>query len=654
MYRRICTLIAVSVLVFCATEYGAADDIASMIRSADNCVAERQFDRAQALYEQAQAEGMHFGDLPHVRNLVTVYLNSTPPDLAKAIKWLQVSITLDPQSDSLRAQLAEVLYRSGNFDAAIEQYRGLTDAHPTSPEYAIPFVTALRQAGKSDAALQFLQARTETYPSLVAFRVEYARQLNFSKQFSEARKQFSAALAIAPQNLIAQVGLAKATSYEGDQESAIAMYNRILQRHPGSYDAMVGKAFSLLWSGQAEQAAGLLRRAAVRNPDDSEVRDALRTLPHSIAEAPAATPVERIRRVNTPREAALRRPANPEANLNPAPATDRTIPPQQKRALPPQEQTPPQQEQPHRLGSTIAILGLCLPLASFAYGYSRSRRFKSRRVKGHSICHDRTTHSSVSISERESESSSTVAEPEATAAGFAVTEAPDAENVSPLVAAEERSTAAPQSLVEEPTVHEEPVALPALLEPALIEEPERDIFEDEVLPYSTSSTIQPWENSGDRIEGNEPLEEILDDPFESHELFVAPRELVSKAPLKILLIGGTSHDIDLEKHWFPIPDQEILWERSWETALRCLASAPPDLIVVNSLSHDGWSSERIFNWMIANKAEFRDRTIVVCGPADASRRERECPDAYLLEPFGAEQWRQAIMGMLLSREVASW
>ena len=312
MSPRIGILAGVAVLAVCASGISAASDVASTVRDADACVAAHKFDCAQELYERAQAEGMRFdSDLPHARNLAAAYLNSTHPDPAKAIIWLQVAVTLDPQSDSLRAQLAGLLVRSGNLDAAIDHYRILAQAHPTSTEYGIQLATVLQQAGKSDAALQFLQSSTEKYPSLVAFRVEYARLLNFTKQYPEARKQFLAARVLEPQNLIAQVGLAKATSYEGDQETAIQMYDRILQRHPGSYDAIVGKAFSLLWSGQTEQAGELLRRASVRNPDDPEVREALSTLPHS-ADSPAFAPEDRTRRLDNSRRAALRRAPKPE------------------------------------------------------------------------------------------------------------------------------------------------------------------------------------------------------------------------------------------------------------------------------------------------------------------------------------------------------
>src|SRR5450755_34740 len=110
MVPRIWTLVGVALLAICFSETGIAEDVASIVKEADTCVSQRHFDRALALYERAQAEGMRFeNDLPHASSLSAVYLNTAPPDLASAIKWLQVAGSLAPQSDSLRLQLASSL-----------------------------------------------------------------------------------------------------------------------------------------------------------------------------------------------------------------------------------------------------------------------------------------------------------------------------------------------------------------------------------------------------------------------------------------------------------------------------------------------------------------------------------------------------------------
>jgi tetratricopeptide (TPR) repeat protein len=261
------------------------------VSRADALVAERKFQAARLQYEQAMAAGFRFdGDLPHARNLALIYLNSTPPDMANAIKWLRAALQLDPLADGLRAELAKVLLRTGDPDGAIENYQVLVESNPQSSDYVIALAGALRQGGKGVASLNLLQATVEKFPKLLAVRIEYARQLNFTKQFGDAKQQFSAVLERDPDSLIAQVGIAKATSFQGDQETAIALYDRILRRHPGLYDAFIGKAFALLWSGQGDQARLLFENGLRRHPDDQEVREALSSLPPTHVDASRAVP----------------------------------------------------------------------------------------------------------------------------------------------------------------------------------------------------------------------------------------------------------------------------------------------------------------------------------------------------------------------------
>jgi tetratricopeptide (TPR) repeat protein len=623
MYRRMERLIGIAVLAVCASGIGAAGDAASLVRDADVCVSERKFDRAQALYERAQAEGMEFErDLPRARNLAAVYLNGTPQDLTKAIHWLQIAVTLDPQSDSLRAQLASSLYRSGNLDAALDHYRVLAEAHPTSAEYTIPLATLLRQAGKSDAALQFLQASTEKYPGLVAIRIEYARQLNFTRQFAEARKQFSAVLAIEPQNLIAQVGMAKSTSYEGDQETALEMYDRILQRHPGSYDAMVGKAFSLLWSGRTEQAGLLLRQASVRDPDDREVHAALSALPHPAGAPEAmAMPEHRSRRVDVPHRAVMRRAPDSEK-----PEAKATLPPVP--AIPVQPEQPILQKEPQpRYPVPVAVAGFCLALA-FLYGRLRARHFKLREEKAESLSRKRTPDFTAPMVDSRNHSIGHK-EPESAAVVGAEAQIPMTESIPPACSPYDcTSKGDQQSFVEDSA------ALPAMP----LVKVDADAGGKNQVPYSCAP--HPGEASLDRVQGGVP-----DFPLESREPLAGAQELEANAKLRILLVGGLPEEVELEKLWFPIAGSAMVWERNWAEAVDRLASAPPDLIVLNVLSDDGKTSKQMFDWIVANRPEFRDRTIVICGLTGAGRREQDGPGAYLVEPFGAPQWRQAILSL---------
>jgi tetratricopeptide (TPR) repeat protein len=259
-----------------ALALAAGEDESFRLHAADLYSEQGRYDLACRAYDEAVRNGADLQtDAVRARRFGEACLSATPPDLARATKWLQFSLHADPASLSTRASLAQALLRSGFYDAAADQYRALLAAQPGNADYALSLAGALRQAGNQDAALKILQRTLEQYPDFKIVRIEYGRLLNALKRFDDAKKQFTLVLQQDPGNLPAGVGLAKATSWQGDQESALKIYNRILQQNPSLYDAQVGKAFSLLWMGHKSDARELLEAAHHRYPQDREVADAL-------------------------------------------------------------------------------------------------------------------------------------------------------------------------------------------------------------------------------------------------------------------------------------------------------------------------------------------------------------------------------------------
>jgi hypothetical protein len=116
--------------------------------------------------------------------------------------------------------------------------------------------------------------------------------------------------------------------------------------------------------------------------------------------------------------------------------------------------------------------------------------------------------------------------------------------------------------------------------------------------------------------------------------------------LNVLLVGGLPHVVELESRWLPITSAEILWERNWAAAVRCLLCAPPDLIVLNSLTDDGTTSEQMFQWILANRPELREHTIVIRGQGSPAGNPSSNADVFLTEPLDYEQWRQAVVSRI--------
>lgn len=284
-------LLVILLALVSLTPFAEGQDSQELLRQGDLAVLQGRFDAAMDAYQSAMRAGAVLDkDSLRSRNLALCELNAAPPDFVQAIRWFQVSLSLDPRDEDTRLQLARTLLRIGKFDQAAEQYRALVQAHGDSTEYAIGLSDSLRGGGKTSDALEFLGSTLAKYPENIGIRLEYARLLSYEKLFDKAREQYQAVLRAQPTNLRAQVGIAKITSWQGDQEGALARYNGILEKNPSYYDAQVGKAFTLLWMGRQAEARPLLEAAARRYPDDQEVRDALRSLNGSSAKAALPTP----------------------------------------------------------------------------------------------------------------------------------------------------------------------------------------------------------------------------------------------------------------------------------------------------------------------------------------------------------------------------
>jgi tetratricopeptide (TPR) repeat protein len=532
----------------------AADDATSLVSTADALLAERKFQRARVLYEQALAAGFRFEhDLPHARNLAAAFLNSTPPDLANGIKWLRIALQLDPNNDGLRADLAKVLLRSGDVEGAVNNYQVLVDSHPQSSEYVIGLAAALRQGGKGVASLQLLQAAVEKFPNLLAVRIEYARQLNFTKQFREAKQQFSAVLGRDPDSLIAQVGMAKATSFQGDQETAIAIYDRILRRHPGLYDAIIGKAFALLWSGRTAEARVLFEKGLRRHPDDQEVREALSSLSGSEVGRSRAVPQDSS-------EQAPRRPAQPASSEDRRRSAGKAATPRQ--AAEAAWQPGPMAEHDTSTSARLAILlvaaVICCVVAAAVHAVRGARLVKRPDFVEKPAEEDKGP--GISLPEIEAP--------------------PDTLAVLPALAIEE--AAGPAKAVE--------------------------------LLGAIEITEQP-----------------------------APARMRPE----VLVIGGSENLAELERRWLEFLGAESLWERNWIEATARLRDAPPDVMVLNAITDDGWTSLRMFNWIATNQAPLRTRSLVIVGAGEfAEFGQFDFEARYLFEPFGASQWQDAVKSML--------
>lgn len=150
-------LLVILLALVSLTPFAEGQDSQELLRQGDLAVLQGRFDAAMDAYQSAMRAGAVLDkDSLRSRNLALCELNAAPPDFVQAIRWFQVSLSLDPGNEDTRLQLARTLLRIGKFDQAAEQYRTLVQAHGDSTEYAIglsdPRISTSRSSSRSSSA----------------------------------------------------------------------------------------------------------------------------------------------------------------------------------------------------------------------------------------------------------------------------------------------------------------------------------------------------------------------------------------------------------------------------------------------------------------------------------------------------------------------
>ncbi len=123
------------------------------------------------------------------------------------------------------------------------------------------------------------------------------------------------------------------------------------------------------------------------------------------------------------------------------------------------------------------------------------------------------------------------------------------------------------------------------------------------------------------------------------------KAIAAPAPKKILLVGGSETLVELESRWLILEDLEIISEAKWVPAAVRLLNDPPDILVLNATTADGWTSMRMFEWLAANRPHICRRAIVVI--SNSAEPGQLDPEAhYLFEPFCADDWVHAVQSII--------
>ena len=159
-------------------------------------LSEKKFGEAEQIFRQLAAVA---GPDPQVYSgLAQAYAGQN--ELAKALHSLQDELKRTPGSVGLRQVLAQVAVSSGKYDIAIEQYKQLAAAAPTSIEIQRALAAAYKAQGNATAAIGILEAAVQRDPLHGAASLDLAHALLSAGRVDDAKLQYRRLLKIQPSN----------------------------------------------------------------------------------------------------------------------------------------------------------------------------------------------------------------------------------------------------------------------------------------------------------------------------------------------------------------------------------------------------------------------------------------------------------------------
>jgi len=255
---------------------------------------QRNFDRVSAAVQQpgtplptaalssavnhltAAREWGLFRPLTRDQQLASLLLKTDNPEAAEP--YLRRIAVADPTDTDSRLALAQILLESGKADEAETAVRDVLDdlggaangATGLSSEIAGGYTmlaTIQLQRGQLEQAIETYRNAAAGDPANVAARMTLGQLLADNGRYPEAVTAFGEATGLQPNLAVAHYNLAAALQASGDAEGAIEVYGRTLALAPDDVPTMVNLGLLLARTGNLPSAAEHLRRATEAQPD---------------------------------------------------------------------------------------------------------------------------------------------------------------------------------------------------------------------------------------------------------------------------------------------------------------------------------------------------------------------------------------------------
>jgi tetratricopeptide (TPR) repeat protein len=189
--------------------------------------------------------------------------------LDEAIGLLQRAVAADPEDTDARFNFGNALYRKGDLQAALAQYRIVVEQRPGYGDVYANMGRVYLDCGDIEAALIACRTAVARKPALAEGHTNLGLALLGAGRIPEAIEAFQAALARQPQSAAAHANLANALTRAHRFGEAVDEARAALARDPDLADAYVTSGSALRELGRNEEAIAALRRAIELTPDSA-------------------------------------------------------------------------------------------------------------------------------------------------------------------------------------------------------------------------------------------------------------------------------------------------------------------------------------------------------------------------------------------------
>jgi tetratricopeptide (TPR) repeat protein len=175
-------------------------------------------------------------------------------------------------------ELAQQAGASGDWAAAVAQFRKAIDLAPGNPLLRLRLAQALSRAGQPRDALTEIDKAIGLDPGFAPAHVMKAALLERAGRDEQAIVEYTAAVTVDPTLRDAHLRLANALRRAGRVDAALVSYRRVLELAPDNVDARFGEAMAFVQLSRHAEARERFNDAKTRYPDEPAFSQALARL----------------------------------------------------------------------------------------------------------------------------------------------------------------------------------------------------------------------------------------------------------------------------------------------------------------------------------------------------------------------------------------